>query len=51
MFPFLYILLILTCKFLILSQQDPVDNSTLYWRVILYKYSIIIIIIIIIPCR
>ena len=46
MFPFLYILLILTCKFLILSQQDPVDNSTLYWRIILYKYSIIIIIII-----
>ena len=23
-----------------LSQQDPVDNSILYWRVILVKYSI-----------
>ena len=30
------------------SQQDPVDNCTLYRRVILDKYSIIIIIVIII---
>ena len=29
---------------LVISQQDPVDNNS-YWRVILDKYSIIIIII------
>ena len=29
---------------LVISQQDPVDNN-FYWRVILDKYSIIIIII------
>ena len=28
---------------LVFSQQDPVDNSTLNWRVILEKYSITII--------
>jgi len=44
----LYILIIFIYYFLILSQQDPVDNRTLYWRVILDKYLIIIIIIIII---
>ena len=26
----LHVLVILICKFLILNQQDPVDNSTLY---------------------
>ena len=31
-----------------LSQQDPVDNSTLYWTLIWGRYSVIIIIIIII---
>ena len=36
------------CFFFIFSQQDPVDNSTWYWRVILDKYSIFIIIIIIV---
>ena len=33
----------LICKFLILSVINPVDNSTLYWRVIPYEYSIIIV--------
>ena len=32
---------------LVIGQQDPVDNN-FYWRVILDKYSIIIIIVIII---
>ena len=31
------VILILIISFLILSQQDPVDNSTLYWRVIMDK--------------
>ena len=31
----------------LLSQQNPVDNSTLYWSVILDKYSIIMIMIMI----
>ena len=29
----------LACLCLILSQQDPVDNSTLYSRVVLGKYA------------
>ena len=34
-----WIILDILCQFWILSQQDPVDNSTLSWRVILNKYS------------
>ena len=48
MFPyyvFLFILIYYIFKFLnFFSQQDPVDNRTWYWRVILGKYYIIIII-------
>ena len=29
----------------LVPEQDPFDNSTWYWRVILDKYSIIVIII------
>lgn len=32
--------------YIFFSQQDPVDNGTWHRRVILYKYSIIIIVII-----
>ena len=34
---YILVILILIISFLILSQQDPVDNSTLYWRVIMDK--------------
>jgi len=34
----------LACLCLILSQQDPVDNSTLYSRVVLGKYAMMMMI-------
>ena len=43
-----WIILDILCQFWILSQQDPVDNSTLSWRVILNKYSMMMMITIII---
>ena len=49
MFSFnIFLVFFFTFLFFIFRQQDPVDNSTWYWRVILDKYSIIIIYIIII---
>ena len=37
-----WIILDILCQFWILSQQDPVDNNTLSWRVILNKYSMMV---------